>query len=85
MVLERSTYVTQALPGVVIALSLVFFATHYAYALYQTSVAARRGLRDPALPLGPGLRQDLGGPSARRDWPTWGARSARGRSPSSSG
>jgi iron(III) transport system permease protein len=38
VVLERSTYVTQALPGVVIALSLVFFATHYAYALYQTSV-----------------------------------------------
>jgi len=36
--LERSTYVTQALPGVVVALSLVFFATHYAYVLYQTSV-----------------------------------------------
>ncbi len=37
IVLERSTYVTQALPGVVIALSLVFFATRYAYSLYQTS------------------------------------------------
>ncbi len=37
VVLERSTYVTQALPGVVVALSLVFFATHYAYALYETS------------------------------------------------
>jgi iron(III) transport system permease protein len=37
MLLERSTYVTQALPGVVIALSLVFFATRYAYGLYQTS------------------------------------------------
>ena len=37
VVLERSTYVTQALPGVVVALSLVFFATHYAYALYGTS------------------------------------------------
>ncbi|MGD0379883.1 MAG: iron ABC transporter permease [Acidimicrobiales bacterium] len=36
--LERSTYVTQALPGVVVALSLVFFATHYAFVLYQTSV-----------------------------------------------
>ncbi len=34
--LERSTYVTKALPGVVIALSLVFFATRYAYGLYQT-------------------------------------------------
>jgi iron(III) transport system permease protein len=37
VLLERSTYVSQALPGVVIALSLVFFATHYAYALYETS------------------------------------------------
>jgi iron(III) transport system permease protein len=35
--LERSTFVTKALPGVVVALSLVFFATHYAYGLYQTS------------------------------------------------
>jgi iron(III) transport system permease protein len=38
IVLERSTYVTQAVPGVVVALSLVFLATHYAYWLYQTSV-----------------------------------------------
>jgi iron(III) transport system permease protein len=36
--LERSTYVTKALPGVVIALSLVFFATRYAFGLYETSV-----------------------------------------------
>jgi iron(III) transport system permease protein len=36
-VLERSTYLTKALPGVVIALSLVFFATRFAYGLYQTS------------------------------------------------
>ncbi len=38
VVLERSTYVTQALPGVVIALSLVFFATRYAFSLYHTAV-----------------------------------------------
>jgi iron(III) transport system permease protein len=38
VVLERSTFVTQALPGVVIALSLAFFATHAVYPLYQTSV-----------------------------------------------
>jgi iron(III) transport system permease protein len=38
VVLERSTYVTQALPGVVLALSLVFFATRYAYSLYHTAV-----------------------------------------------
>ena len=30
-VLERGTYLVQALPGVVIALSLVFFTTRYAY------------------------------------------------------
>jgi iron(III) transport system permease protein len=35
-VLERSTFVTQALPGVVVALSLVYFVTHYAFGLYQT-------------------------------------------------
>jgi iron(III) transport system permease protein len=36
-VLERSTYVTKALPGVVVALSLVFFATRYVFGLYETS------------------------------------------------
>ncbi|HTB49517.1 MAG TPA: ABC transporter permease subunit, partial [Solirubrobacteraceae bacterium] len=35
--LQSSTYIPLALPGVVIALSLVFFATRYAYGLYQTS------------------------------------------------
>jgi iron(III) transport system permease protein len=38
MLLERSTYVTQALPGVVIALSLVYFATRYAFGVYQTGL-----------------------------------------------
>jgi iron(III) transport system permease protein len=37
LVLQRSTFVTLALPGVVVALSLVFFATRYAFGLYQTS------------------------------------------------
>jgi iron(III) transport system permease protein len=37
IVIERTTYVTQAVPGVVIALSLVFFATRYAFRLYHTS------------------------------------------------
>jgi iron(III) transport system permease protein len=36
-VLERSTYLVQSLPGLVIALSLVFFAVHYAFRFYQTS------------------------------------------------
>jgi iron(III) transport system permease protein len=35
--LERSTFITLALPGVVIALSLVYFATRFAYGLYETS------------------------------------------------
>jgi iron(III) transport system permease protein len=35
--LQRGTYIPLALPGVVVALSLVFFATRYAYGLYQTS------------------------------------------------
>jgi iron(III) transport system permease protein len=34
--LERLTYVGFALPGVVIALALVFFGAHYAWPLYQT-------------------------------------------------
>ncbi len=34
--LERSTYIGYALPGVVIALSLVFFGANYATFLYQT-------------------------------------------------
>ena len=33
--LERSTYIVQALPGLVIALALVFFASRWAYFLYQ--------------------------------------------------
>ena len=35
--LERSTYIVQGLPGLVIALALVFFALHYLPAVYQTS------------------------------------------------
>jgi iron(III) transport system permease protein len=37
MVLERSTFLVLALPGVVIALALVFFSEHYAAFLYQRS------------------------------------------------
>lgn len=36
MLLERAGYLVQGLPGLVIALSLVFFATRAAYSLYQT-------------------------------------------------
>jgi iron(III) transport system permease protein len=37
MFLERSTYLIQSVPGVVIALSLVFFAVRYVFAVYQSS------------------------------------------------
>jgi iron(III) transport system permease protein len=37
-VLERSTYLIQSVPGVVIALSLVFFSVRYVFPIYQTSV-----------------------------------------------
>lgn len=37
VVLERSTYLVQSLPGLVIALALVYFATNFAHRLYQTS------------------------------------------------
>lgn len=36
--IERSTYLTQAAPGVVIALSLVFFTTRYVFSLYHTAL-----------------------------------------------
>jgi iron(III) transport system permease protein len=36
MTLERSTYLVQSLPGLVIAFALVFFAERYAQSLYQT-------------------------------------------------
>ncbi len=36
VVLERGTYIVQALPGLVIALALVFFSVRYAPFLYQT-------------------------------------------------
>ena len=35
--LDGSTFLVQSVPGVVIALSLVFFAVRYAFSLYQTS------------------------------------------------
>ena len=36
MVIERSIYLVQCLPGLVIALSLVFFSIHYLFRFYQT-------------------------------------------------
>jgi len=36
-IIERSTYLTLALPGVVIALSLIFLSLRFAFGLYETS------------------------------------------------
>jgi iron(III) transport system permease protein len=35
-ILERATYIGYALPGIVVALALVFFGAHYANPIYQT-------------------------------------------------
>jgi iron(III) transport system permease protein len=37
VVMERSTYLVQALPGLVVALSLVYFTEHYLFQLYQST------------------------------------------------
>ncbi|MBS1848684.1 MAG: iron ABC transporter permease [Actinobacteria bacterium] len=37
-VIERSTFVTRAVPGVVVALSMVYFATNYWFSIYQTEM-----------------------------------------------
>lgn len=38
VLLERSTYLAQSLPGLVVALSMVFFSIHYIFQLYQSSL-----------------------------------------------
>jgi iron(III) transport system permease protein len=38
VVMERSSYLVQALPGLVVALSLVYFTQRYLYGLYQSSL-----------------------------------------------
>ncbi|MGH3796611.1 MAG: ABC transporter permease [Pseudonocardiaceae bacterium] len=50
-VLERSTYVAHALPGIVIALSLVFVAIHFAQPLYQTTPLLVTGYAILFLPM----------------------------------
>lgn len=36
--LERAVFVPRALPGLVVGLALVYFAAHYAFALYQSAI-----------------------------------------------
>lgn len=49
--LERSTYVAHALPGIVVALSLVFVAIHVAQPLYQTTPLLLLGYAILFLPM----------------------------------
>ena len=52
MVLERSTYLVLAMPGLVIALGLTYFSERYAAGfLYQSAAAADRRLRVMFFPL----------------------------------
>ena len=45
--IERSTYLARALPGIVVALAFVFFATRYAAAVYQSTFLLIAALRRP--------------------------------------
>lgn len=49
--LERSTYVAHALPGIVIALALVYFAIHFARPLYQSTPLLIAGYAILFLPM----------------------------------
>ncbi|HEX5502667.1 MAG TPA: ABC transporter permease subunit, partial [Thermomicrobiales bacterium] len=49
--LERSTYVAHALPGIVIALALVFVTVHFARPLYQTTPLLVAGYAILFLPM----------------------------------
>ena len=62
--MERSTYIVQALPGIVVALSLVYFTVTYVPNLYQSSFELVCCLRDHVLPARARLGAKRGGPGA---------------------
>ena len=66
VLVERSTYIVQALPGLVIALALVYFSVRWAFFLYQSALAARDRVRDPLLPARARRGEGLGGARADR-------------------
>jgi iron(III) transport system permease protein len=51
LVIERSTYLTLALPGVVIAVSLIFLTLRFAFAIYETSWLVMIGYAIITFPL----------------------------------
>ncbi len=55
--IERSTWIAHALPGVIMALALVYLAVRWAYPLYQTSTLLVVGYVVMFLPLAVGSQQ----------------------------
>ena len=51
LIIERSTYLTLALPGVVIAVSLIFLSLRFAFAIYETSWLVMIGYAIITFPL----------------------------------
>src|SRR5471032_1631671 len=51
LIIERSTYLTLALPGVVIAVSLIFLTLRFAFAIYETSWLVMIGYAIITFPL----------------------------------
>lgn len=51
LLIERSTYLTLALPGVVVALSLIFLTLRFAFAIYETSWLVMIGYAIITFPL----------------------------------
>jgi iron(III) transport system permease protein len=49
--LERSTYLARAMPGLIVALALAFFALHYAIGLYQSTAVLVAGYAVLFFPL----------------------------------
>ena len=49
--LERSTYLSRAMPGLIVALALAFFALHYALGLYQSTALLVAGYAVLFFPL----------------------------------
>lgn len=57
LLIERSTYVAHSLPGIVIALALVYFSARYAFPLYQSTALLVIAYAILFLPLSMGAQQ----------------------------
>jgi len=57
VLIERTTWIAHALPGVIMALALVYLAVRFAYPLYQTSALLVAGYVVLFLPLAIGAQQ----------------------------